>query len=241
MAFTIKVNAASHDVDVDDDTPLLWVLRDRAWHDRHEIRLRHRPVWRLHRAYRRQPVRSCLLPVGAVGGRAVTTIEGIGTTDAGAKVQKAWLDLEVIQCGYCQSGQIMSAAALLAQNPHPDDADINAAMAGNICRCGTYVRIREAIKQRRGRQREEAVMTCNARRRLSRRALSCKGGLAGGLVLAFQWPLRAAPVNEPEQPPDATRRPVRAQRVHPHRQCRQDHAGDAAGRDGPGRLHRDRR
>ena len=82
--------------------------------------------------------------------RAVTTIEGIGATEAGAKVQKAWLDLEVIQCGYCQSGQIMSAAALLAKNPHPDDADIDAAMAGNICRCGTYVRIREAIKSAAG-------------------------------------------------------------------------------------------
>ena len=83
--------------------------------------------------------------------RAVTTIEGIGATPAGAKVQKAWLDLEVVQCGYCQSGQIMSAAALLAATPQPDDADIDAAMAGNICRCGTYVRIREAIKQRRRR------------------------------------------------------------------------------------------
>ncbi len=79
-------------------------------------------------------------------GRSVTTIEAIGATPAGRKVQQAWLDLEVIQCGYCQSGQIMSAAALLASTPNPDDADINAAMAGNICRCGTYVRIREAIK-----------------------------------------------------------------------------------------------
>jgi isoquinoline 1-oxidoreductase alpha subunit len=87
------------------------------------------------------------LPVGAIGNQAVTTIEGISATDAGAKVQKAWLDLEVIQCGYCQSGQIMSAAALLANTPRPDDADIDAAMAGNICRCGTYVRIREAIKR----------------------------------------------------------------------------------------------
>src|SRR5262249_51414294 len=93
------------------------------------------------------PVRSCLLPVGAIGDRAVTTIEGIGATAAGAKVQRSWLDLEVIQCGYCQSGQIMSASALLATNPHPDDADIDAAMSGNICRCGTYVRIREAIKR----------------------------------------------------------------------------------------------
>ena len=94
-----------------------------------------------------KPVRSCMLPVGSVSDRAVTTIEGVGETPAGAKIQKAWLDLEVIQCGYCQSGQIMSATALLATTPNPDDSDIDAAMAGNICRCGTYVRIRAAIKQ----------------------------------------------------------------------------------------------
>jgi isoquinoline 1-oxidoreductase alpha subunit len=88
-----------------------------------------------------------MLPVGAVHDRAVTTIEGIGASPVGAKVQKAWLDLEVVQCGYCQPGQIMSAAALLAATPNPDDSDIDAAMAGNICRCGTYVRIRAAIKQ----------------------------------------------------------------------------------------------
>ena len=93
------------------------------------------------------PVRSCQLPVGEIGNKPVTTIEAIGTTPAGARIQKAWLDLDVIQCGYCQSGQIMSAAALLASNPTPDDAAIDAAMAGNICRCGTYVRIREGIKE----------------------------------------------------------------------------------------------
>jgi isoquinoline 1-oxidoreductase subunit alpha len=97
-----------------------------------------------------KPLRSCLLAVGAVGDRAVTTIEAIGATDAGAKVRKAWLDVEVIQCGYCQSGQIMSAAALLAGNRNPTDADIDAATAGNICRCGTYVRIRDAIKRAAG-------------------------------------------------------------------------------------------
>ena len=87
------------------------------------------------------------LPVGDVGERKVTTIEGVGDTPEGARIQKAWLDIEVVQCGYCQSGQIMSAAALLAANPSPSDADIDAAMAGNICRCGTYVRIREGIKE----------------------------------------------------------------------------------------------
>jgi isoquinoline 1-oxidoreductase alpha subunit len=94
-----------------------------------------------------KPVRSCQLSVGAIGARAITTIEGLSVTPNGTKVQKAWLDLEVIQCGYCQSGQLMSAAALLDTIPHPDDADIDAAMAGNICRCGTYLRIRQAIKR----------------------------------------------------------------------------------------------
>jgi isoquinoline 1-oxidoreductase alpha subunit len=95
-------------------------------------------------------VRSCLLPIGSIGDRAITTIEAVGETPVGAKVQKAWLDVEVVQCGYCQPGQIMSAAALLAATPHPDDSDIDAAMAGNICRCGTYVRIRAAIKKAAG-------------------------------------------------------------------------------------------
>jgi len=93
------------------------------------------------------PVRSCVLPVSSVAGRAVTTIEGIGDTPAGKRVQAAWLDVDVVQCGYCQSGQIMSASALLARVAAPTDRDIDAAMSGNICRCGTYVRIRAAIKQ----------------------------------------------------------------------------------------------
>jgi isoquinoline 1-oxidoreductase subunit alpha len=88
-----------------------------------------------------------LLAIGSIGDRAITTIEGIGDTPEGAKIQKAWLDLEVVQCGYCQCGQVMAAAALLKSTPQPDDADIDAAMAGNICRCGTYVRIRAAIKR----------------------------------------------------------------------------------------------
>jgi isoquinoline 1-oxidoreductase subunit alpha len=150
MAFTINVNGASHDVDVDGGTPLLWVLRDvlGMTGTKYGCGIAQCGACTVH--VDGSPVRSCLLPVGAVRDCAVTTIEGIGTTEAGAKVQKAWLDLEVIQCGYCQSGQIMSAAALLAKNPRPDDADINAAMAGNICRCGTYVRIREAIKNAAG-------------------------------------------------------------------------------------------
>jgi len=93
------------------------------------------------------PTRACITPVDSIGKSQITTIEAIGKTAAGAKIQKAWLDREVVQCGYCQSGQIMSATALLTSKPHPTDADIDDAMSGNICRCGTYLRIREAIKQ----------------------------------------------------------------------------------------------
>src|SRR5262249_55343577 len=150
MAFTITVNAQSHTVDVDGGMPLLWVLRDvlGMTGTKYGCGIAQCGTCTVH--IDGNPVRSCLLPVGAVAGRAVTTIEGIGATAVGAKVQKAWLDLEVIQCGYCQSGQIMSAAALLAATPRPDDSDINAAMAGNICRCGTYVGIGEAIKRAAG-------------------------------------------------------------------------------------------
>ena len=143
---TLNINGESRDFEAPDDMPLLWVLRDilGMTGTKFGCGIAQCGVCTVH--IDGKPVRSCLLPVGSIGNRAVTTIEGVSATEAGAKVQKAWLDLEVIQCGYCQSGQIMSASALLAKNPRPDDADINAAMAGNICRCGTYVRIREAIK-----------------------------------------------------------------------------------------------
>jgi isoquinoline 1-oxidoreductase subunit alpha len=147
MALTIKVNDKAHDVDVDADTPLLWVLRDVLGMTGTKFGCGIAQCGACTVHIDGKPVRSCMLHVGAVRDRAITTIEGIGATAAGAKVQKAWLDLEVIQCGYCQSGQIMSAAALLATTSNPDDSDIDAAMAGNICRCGTYVRIRAAIKQ----------------------------------------------------------------------------------------------
>ncbi len=143
---TLKINGEDKTFDVPDDMPLLWVLRDVLGMTGTKFGCGIAQCGACTVHIDGNPVRSCLLAVGSIGNRAVTTIEGIGATPAGAKVQKAWLDLEVIQCGYCQSGQIMSAAALLANNPHPDDADIDAAMAGNICRCGTYVRIREAIK-----------------------------------------------------------------------------------------------
>lgn len=144
---TLRVNGETKPVDVAPDTPLLWVLRDvlHLTGTKFGCGIAQCGACTVH--VDGKPVRSCQLAVGVIGNRAITTIEKVGETPAGAKVQKAWLDLEVIQCGYCQSGQIMSAAALLNGTPHPNDADIDAAMAGNICRCGTYVRIRAAIKR----------------------------------------------------------------------------------------------
>ncbi len=144
---TLKINGEQKSVDAPDDMPLLWVLRDvlGMTGTKYGCGIAQCGACTVH--LDGKAVRSCLLAASTVGDRNITTIEGIGSTDAGARVQKAWLDVEVIQCGYCQSGQIMSATALLAGNPKPDDADIDAAMAGNICRCGTYVRIRDAIKR----------------------------------------------------------------------------------------------
>ncbi|MGM4904266.1 (2Fe-2S)-binding protein [Tardiphaga sp. 866_E4_N2_1] len=142
----LNINGEQKSFDAPDDMPLLWVLRDILGMTGTKFGCGVALCGACTVHIDGKAVRSCLLPVSAVSGRAITTIEGVGTTPVGAKVQKAWLDLEVIQCGYCQSGQIMSAAALLASTPTPDDSDIDAAMAGNICRCGTYVRVREAIK-----------------------------------------------------------------------------------------------
>jgi len=147
---TLNINGEPSTVDVSPDTPLLWVLRDVLGMTGTKFGCGIAQCGACTVHLDGQPVRSCLLAVGTIGGGQITTIEGVGTTEAGAKIQKAWLDLEVIQCGYCQSGQIMSAAALLAATPRPDDSDIDAAMAGNICRCGTYVRIRAAIKKAAG-------------------------------------------------------------------------------------------
>jgi isoquinoline 1-oxidoreductase alpha subunit len=146
MATTLTINGEQRSFDAPADMPLLWVLRDiiGLTGTKYGCGIAQCGACTVH--VDGKPMRSCVLPVGALNGRTITTIEGIAASPAGAKVQKAWLDLEVIQCGYCQSGQIMSAAALLASTPSPDDSDINAAMSGNICRCGTYVRIREAIK-----------------------------------------------------------------------------------------------
>ena len=144
---TLRINGADRVVDAPTDMPLLWVLRDLLGLTGTKFGCGIAQCGACTVHVDGKPLRSCMLPVGSVGSRAVTTIEGVGATSEGAKIQKAWLDLEVVQCGYCQSGQIMSATALLASTPKPDDSDINAAMAGNICRCGTYVRIRDAIKR----------------------------------------------------------------------------------------------
>ena len=150
MKFTLNVNGESRSVDVVAKTPLLWVLRD-------ELELKGTKfgcgmslcgACTVH--VDGAPVRACVTPVSTVGAARITTIEGVGATPVGAKVQAAWLDVDVVQCGYCQAGQIMSATALLARNAAPSDADIDAAMTGNICRCGTYTRIRAAIKRAAG-------------------------------------------------------------------------------------------
>ena len=146
MAITINVNGIPRNVDVDGDTPLLWVLRDVLGMTGTKFGCGIALCGACTVQIDGVASRSCITPISSVGKSRITTIEAIGSTKAGAKIQKAWLGHEVVQCGYCQSGQIMSASALLASTPHPTDADIDAAMSGNICRCGTYVRIREAIK-----------------------------------------------------------------------------------------------
>jgi isoquinoline 1-oxidoreductase subunit alpha len=144
---TLRINGEDHQVDAPPGMPLLWVLRDLLGLTGTKFGCGIAQCGACTVHVDGSAVRSCLLPVDSIGAREITTIEGVGTSAVGARVQKAWLELEVVQCGYCQSGQIMSATALLSKTANPDDADINAAMAGNICRCGTYVRIREAIKR----------------------------------------------------------------------------------------------
>ena len=144
MDYTIEVNGTKRTVDVDGDMPLLWVLRDvlALTGTKYGCGMALCGACTVH--LEGAPVRSCVTPVSAASGKRITTIEGL-SPDSSHPVQRAWIELDVPQCGYCQSGQIMSAAALLAQNAQPSDAEIDAAMGGNICRCGTYQRIRAAI------------------------------------------------------------------------------------------------
>jgi isoquinoline 1-oxidoreductase alpha subunit len=143
----LTVNGERRQVDVPPDMPVLWVLRDVIGLTGTKFGCGIAACGACTVHLDGQPIRSCVTPVSAVAGKSITTIEAVGNTPAGKKIQDAWLALEVVQCGYCQSGQIMSASALLAKSPHPSDADIDSAMSGNICRCGTYTRIRAAIKQ----------------------------------------------------------------------------------------------
>ncbi|SRR5712692_1088931 len=147
MTQTLTINGTARRVDVDDDTPLLWVLRDVLGMTGTKFGCGRALCGACTVHLDGEPVRSCVTPISAAGNKRVTTIEAIGATVAGKRIQQAWNELEVPQCGYCQPGQIMSATALLAAKPKPTDADIDAAMSGNICRCGTYARIRAGIKR----------------------------------------------------------------------------------------------
>jgi isoquinoline 1-oxidoreductase alpha subunit len=144
---TLQVNGKEHELDVPDDMPLLWALRDVVGLTGTKFGCGVALCGACTVHLDGRAIRSCITPVGSVAGKPITTIEAIGETSSGKKIQQAWLNIEVVQCGYCQSGQIMSAAALIENNPNPSDAEIDAAMSGNICRCGTYPRIRAAIKQ----------------------------------------------------------------------------------------------
>ncbi|KQW56476.1 (2Fe-2S)-binding protein [Variovorax sp. Root411] len=143
----LQINGQSVALNAPDDMPLLWALRDVVGLTGTKFGCGIAQCGACTVHLDGQPVRSCVLPIGTIGKKAVTTIEAVSQTPAGKSIQKAWLDVDVVQCGYCQSGQIMSAAALIQRTPNPSDADIDMAMSGNICRCCTYSRIRAAIKQ----------------------------------------------------------------------------------------------
>jgi isoquinoline 1-oxidoreductase subunit alpha len=147
MGFNLNINGTAHAVDVEGDTPLLWVLRDVLGLTGTKFGCGMALCGACTVHVDGKPMRACTTPVEIVGDRTVTTIEAIGRTDIGQRVQRAWVAKQVPQCGYCQSGQIMAATALLTATPRPSDADIDQAMSGNVCRCGTYGRIREAIKE----------------------------------------------------------------------------------------------
>ena len=144
-AYTLKINGQTHNLDIDPTTPMLWVLRDhiRLTGTKYGCGIALCGACTVH--LDGEATRSCILPISAVGDKDITTIEGL-SADAGHPVQQAWLEHDVPQCGYCQAGQIMTAAAFLKDNPNPDDKDIDSALSGNLCRCGTYIRIKAAIK-----------------------------------------------------------------------------------------------
>src|SRR4029078_1237450 len=144
---SLRINGQEHDLDVPEDMPLLWVLRDVVGLTGTKFGCGVALCGACAVHLDGRPIRSCITPVASAAGKPITTIEAIGETSSGKKIQQAWLNIEVVQCGYCQSGQIMAAGALIESNPNPSDAEIDAAMSGNICRCGTYPRIRAAIKQ----------------------------------------------------------------------------------------------
>lgn len=144
MAFKLTINGTDHEVDVEPETPLLWVLRDTIGLTGTKFGCGIAQCGACTVHLDGQPIRSCSTPASSAVGREITTIEGL-SPDSNHPVQRAWVEHTVPQCGYCQSGQIMSAAALLSRNPNPSDSEIDAAMAGNLCRCGTYSRIRAAI------------------------------------------------------------------------------------------------
>jgi isoquinoline 1-oxidoreductase alpha subunit len=150
----LNVNGTAREVEAPGDMPLLWVIRDVLGLTGTKFGCGMAQCGACTVHLDGQAVRSCVLPVSAVAGRMVTTIEGL-SPDGSHPVQKAWIDADVVQCGYCQPGQIMSAAALIAQNPSPSDEDIDAALAGNICRCGTYQRVREAVRKAAAQRRAE--------------------------------------------------------------------------------------
>ena len=145
MAISLKINGKKHSVDTEPDTPLLWAIRDHVGMTGTKFGCGIASCGACTVHLNGQPVRSCVVPIGSIGDQEITTIEGLDSME-GKAIQAAWDELAVVQCGYCQSGQIMSATALLKTNPTPNDADIDAALSGNICRCATYTRIRNAVK-----------------------------------------------------------------------------------------------
>ncbi|WP_454717104.1 (2Fe-2S)-binding protein [Caulobacter segnis] len=153
MAFTLSINGETKSADVDGDTPLLWVLRDTLGLVGAKFGCGAALCGACTVHLDGAPVRACITPVESVGKKKVTTVEGVGKSPVGKRVQEAWKAIDVPQCGYCQAGQIMSATALLTEKPKPTDEDIDAAMNGNLCRCATYIRIKKAIKVAAGQEK----------------------------------------------------------------------------------------